>query len=1351
MMFPLKVIKKSSLITLVIVTSLLVAFFSNSYAVSIFGENFNSLWSTTNPPVAPSGDTWTIAFTGDTSTNDWHRKDAFTQPWQDNPTPYACLIGGQLTGDAPDSLISPVINCSSYYNIVFRCSTFFSPLGGSYRATVWGSIDSGQTWPYVIRNFTNQNIPAQLLTDNLPWATGETRVRFLWLFEGNPAALAQWSIDDFSLTGSTVNDTDIATIRINRPRPFELPTPISIPLQATFMNVGRFTVPNIYVNCEIRNLADSTTVVTLVSDPIDSIVNGDSIVHNFSVAANLDTGMYIATVWCEASNDEDGSNDTLRRVFRVGWLEEQKYDDSLSVGDSSFVYERYGWGVKFYNHLYPDQPPFIQSVKYHFSVADTLSNKFRIRICDYLGMSRPGKPIYESGILRAVSGWNTFDISSDSIAIWDSIFYVFFIQVEGSPLSPKLSFDAERDTEAWYWVCYDSIYVQDLTTGDWMIRCVLNYDFDYPRPNANDFRTVYIGSPEENIVVRPPDQTFIPSARIENWGDLPWTNVPVVCSIISLSSPTTPYSSQLTVDLNPTDDTLLMFDPWLPDFRGLARITVRTLLLTDMDSTNDAKDETLYVHRSAFVGEDYSIYDYRWIDSDTTGGPVFSWIDTSGWYYVIAQGDDQTHSIPLIDSFGGFSFRFYDSTYNWMWVSDNGWIQFVHNAVWAPPGYPNNASLPDSLEPNNTLYAFWDDLAFGPLYGGGGIYFKKLGEAPNRKFVIIYQDVRRKNAPSSDPITFEVILHENGIITTQYKDVFCSDARYNNGRSASVGTDDSTGTYGLEYLYGEAGAGGYYPGNKINPGLAVNLYPFRKDVAIYRKIAPNKYSLPGDVTPRFRLINFGTTAITESFWSYLRIGYTYLDSVETNITLYPGDSVLLTFQPITLTLGRYALVCTTALLNDQINSNDFIAESIFVQSWAQRPDIPRSISRKRVKNGALTYFQAGKKIYALKGSNDLEFFQYDLITETWDTLTPLPDSNTQTGKRRKAKMGAALCYGDGYVYAIKGGNRQDFYAYNIIQDTWTERCTIPQQIRVGAGWVVLKKPKAGAALVYAPITGRVYLLIGNRSRFFLTYNRILNDWQLLDDIPMGYPPKKVKSGGAMTVGGDTIFALKGGSSNAFYGYICSRDTWVNLKSVPEGPSGKRIKAGAALAYYQGRVYCFKGGNTTEWWIYYQQQDTWVQGTPIPFSPQRRKKVKRGSALVTTDSLIYAFKGANTQEFWAYGPGFDSFVALPTSANGPAGEMVQKKITFGLWTYPNPAFNQVKIHYGVTQKTKIRIDVYNVLGERVKTLVNEEKPVGNYSLVWDGKADNGKQVSAGIYMAKIKQADKTKTNKLIIAK
>ncbi len=791
-------------------------------ATTFFGEDFNSGWSTTNPP---SG--WRIAFTGDTATNDWHRKNAYQVPWSANSTPYACLIGSQISGDSPDSLISPIIDCSNYHSIVLRCSTYFSPLvGGSYQAALYGSIDSGATWPYLIRDFTGLNIPPQLLTDDLPWVANQNRVCFLWVYEGDPAALAYWCIDDFSLTGSTINDTDVATIRITRPGRFELPTPISIPFISTFRNVGRDTVRNIWVYCQIRNLPDSLQVA-FVNEPIASINPGDSIVHNFSVGANLFEGLYIATVWCEAPGDRDGTNDTLRKVFRVGWLEEQKYDDSISVRDSSFVFERFGWGAKFINELYLEFPVLVESVKYHFSVTDTLSNKFRIRICDDDGTGGPGKPLYESGILTAVSGWNVFDLTLDSIAIWDSSFYVFFIQVEGKPLSPKLSRDAARSNDASYWVCCDTSYIQDFTPGDWMIRCVLNYQIEYPRPNADDFRTVFIGSPEENVVVRPPNRTFIPWARIENWGWQSWINVPVICSIISLSAPSIPYFSQKTVDLNPTNDTILNFDPWLTNFSGgLARITIRTQLLPDMDPANDAKEETIFIHPSAFTGQDFSIYDYRWIDSDTIGGPSFAWIDTTQpWtYFPRVQGDDATFFIPFDTLGGGFTFRYYGTIYRSIWVSDNGWIRLGPDTGYAPPGYPNNYSIPDTLNPNNTIYAFWDDLAFGPLYGGGGIFFKRVGTAPYRKFAVIYQDVRRKSAPTSDPISFEVIFHENGTITLQYKDVFCSDARYNYGRSATVGIEDSSGIFGLQYLYGEGGSSGYYPGNKLSDGRAIKIY-----------------------------------------------------------------------------------------------------------------------------------------------------------------------------------------------------------------------------------------------------------------------------------------------------------------------------------------------------------------------------------------------------------------------------------------------------------------------------------------------------------------------------------------------
>jgi hypothetical protein len=817
--------KRIKLISTIFLITLFITF-SHVSAITIFGEDFNNSWSTTNPPPG-----WRITFTGDTSTNDWHRKDANIDPWFANETPYACLMGSQAAGDSPDSLISPTMDFTNYYNIALRCSTYFTPLSGNYQAELLGSTDGGSNW-FLIRDYTNQIITPQLEIFDLPWAWHQPSVRFAWVFTGNQVGLCQWSIDNISLTGSPVNDTDIATVAIIRPKRFEIPGAITSMVK--FVNVGRVRKETVPVTIEIRHLPESTLVHS-VTDTIWTFPPNDTIVHDFSYSWIADPGRYLATAWCAAPGDQDLTNDTVQKIVTIGYDDLQSYDDSTSVADSSWVWENYGWGVKFSNGYYPYRPALINSVKFNFSVTDTLSNRFRLRICkgDRLNGS-PKTPLFETGILTASSGWNTYDLLPDSIVVWDSIFYIFFIQVEGSPLSPKLSRDAARNINASYWVCCDTNYVQDFTPGDWMIRCVVNFNFEVPRPNGNDFRTVFINNPNENVVIRPFSKTFIPQARIENWGEFAQAGVTVRCSIISIINPAhNPYGSTRIIDLNQSADTLLSFDAWAPGFWGLGRIKVLTELIGDMDPTNDAKEETTFVHRSYFVGQDFSVFDYRWIDSDTTGGPSYSWIDTSGHITEFArwQGDEQTWFIPIWDTIGNFTIRYYDSTYRNLWVSDNGWIQLGPWTGSPLPANPNNISLPDTLLPNNTIYAFWDDLRFGPLYGGGGIFFKRIGTYPNRKFVVIYQDVRRTNAPNSDPITFEVILAENGMITIQYKDIFCSDARYNYGKSATIGIEDYTGEHGLQYLYGDGGDNGYYPGNKLNSGRAIKIYSTQIDIS----------------------------------------------------------------------------------------------------------------------------------------------------------------------------------------------------------------------------------------------------------------------------------------------------------------------------------------------------------------------------------------------------------------------------------------------------------------------------------------------------------------------------------------
>jgi hypothetical protein len=70
-------------------------------------------------------------------------------------------------------------------------------------------------------------------------------------------------------------------------------------------------------------------------------------------------------------------------------------------------------------------------------------------------------------------------------------------------------------------------------------------------------------------------------------------------------------------------------------------------------------------------------------------------------------------------------------------------------------------------------------------------------------------------------------------------------------------------------------------------------------------------------------------------------------------------------------------------------------------------------------------------------------------------------------------------------------------------------------------------------------------------------------------------------------------------------------------------------------------------------------------------------------------------------------------------------------------YPNPFNPSTSIEFSVPVDTKVTLTIYNLLGQVVTTLVNEEVSAGNYSTVWNGADDNGFQVSSGIYFYEMK--------------
>tara|TARA_Y100001935_G_scaffold251458_1_gene253415 strand:- start:33912 stop:39212 length:5301 start_codon:yes stop_codon:yes gene_type:complete len=85
-------------------------------------------------------------------------------------------------------------------------------------------------------------------------------------------------------------------------------------------------------------------------------------------------------------------------------------------------------------------------------------------------------------------------------------------------------------------------------------------------------------------------------------------------------------------------------------------------------------------------------------------------------------------------------------------------------------------------------------------------------------------------------------------------------------------------------------------------------------------------------------------------------------------------------------------------------------------------------------------------------------------------------------------------------------------------------------------------------------------------------------------------------------------------------------------------------------------------------------------------------------------------------------------------------------------YPNPFNPSTTIGFEVPDNnTMVRLEIYNILGQRVKTLVNDVHSIGRYSVRWDGTNDAGMQVSTGIYLYRIQAGDIVQSKKLTFIK
>jgi subtilisin family serine protease len=182
------------------------------------------------------------------------------------------------------------------------------------------------------------------------------------------------------------------------------------------------------------------------------------------------------------------------------------------------------------------------------------------------------------------------------------------------------------------------------------------------------------------------------------------------------------------------------------------------------------------------ITQDFSLF--RKLDDFGHGcRPIpFDWLDATG--PTALYGDEFAGRIRL-----PFGFDFYGTTYDQVYISDNGYLNFL-------AGEEGNAfpiSLPSPEPPNAAIYAFWQDLQ---IDDPAAINSAVMGSSPNRVVVIEYDSM--KAAGTSGRLSFQIWLWEDGRIDMLYGP---NPANPGDGRNAGIGIENEDGTDALEFAF----------------------------------------------------------------------------------------------------------------------------------------------------------------------------------------------------------------------------------------------------------------------------------------------------------------------------------------------------------------------------------------------------------------------------------------------------------------------------------------------------------------------------------------------------------------------
>jgi len=179
---------------------------------------------------------------------------------------------------------------------------------------------------------------------------------------------------------------------------------------------------------------------------------------------------------------------------------------------------------------------------------------------------------------------------------------------------------------------------------------------------------------------------------------------------------------------------------------------------------------------------------------------------------------------------------------------------------------------------------------------------------------------------------------------------------------------------------------------------------------------------------------------------------------------------------------------------------------------------------------------------------------------------------------------------------------------------------------------------------------------------------------------------------------------------------------------------------------------YSGGAQYNWRIGYATSSTfsgpWTKATSILMDVTpgswENNFVGFPSVIEDSDSNLYKMWYSSQTSTGQYGIGYATAPVI-TSVEEERFDEIPTDFTLSQ-NYPNPFNPSTKIKYSVPQTSKVQIKVFDVLGNEIETLINEEKPVGTYQFTW--YAEN---LPSGVYFYQLKAGEFVQTKKMLLLK